>query len=306
MIARRKDDQCKGTTKSGTPCQRKARDSGYCNLHDPVKQKKQAKKKQKTNHKKVRLYDLINMVINTIRAKGWEVYHKSVDKDEWRYATLSVSRTEGYEEVTGLVEISCNSKISISTEKTSFYGYGLDSLRRAIEDGMDSIPWIKPLDKKQKEEKRPDFLDALYRLLRRFDILVHQLENRYSNREPIQIKDEYDVQYLLHALLRGIFADVRPEEVSPSYAGASSRLDFLLKDEKIVIETKMASSSLKDKQIGEQLIIDIERYQAHPDCKILICFVYDPKNFIQNPVGLENDLQRKTDTFEVIVFIVPH
>jgi hypothetical protein len=122
----------------------------------------------------------------------------------------------------------------------------------------------------------------------------------------VQVNDEYDVQYILHALLRGLFADVRAEEVSPSYAGASSRLDFLLKDEQVVIETKMASASLKDKQIGEQLIVDIERYQTHPDCKSLICFVYDPENCIRNPVGMENDLRRKSEKLDVIVFVVPH
>ncbi|MBM3952543.1 MAG: hypothetical protein FJ311_13960 [Rhodospirillales bacterium] len=153
---------------------------------------------------------------------------------------------------------------------------------------------------------KPDFLDALRQILRRFDIVVRQLKKRHADRPAIEIHDEYDIQYLLHAILRGLFFDVRAEEVSPSYAGASSRLDFLLKDEKVVIETKFATASLRDKQIGEQLIIDIERYQAHPDCKILICFVYDPENFIRNPAGLEGDLSRKTDRFEVIVLVVPH
>ena len=53
-----------------------------------------------------------------------------------------------------------------------------------------------------------------------------------------EIKDEYDVQDLLNALLRLNFDDVRPEEYTPSYAGSSTRVDFLLKKEKIVIEVK--------------------------------------------------------------------
>jgi REase_DpnII-MboI len=34
----------------------------------------------------------------------------------------------------------------------------------------------------------------------------------------MDIKDEYDVQDLLHAILRAFFDDVRPEEFVPSYA----------------------------------------------------------------------------------------
>lgn len=118
------------------------------------------------------------------------------------------------------------------------------------------------------------------------------------------ITDEYDVQDLLHAVLRGLFDDVRAEEYSPSYAGRSSRLDFLLKQQQTVIETKMANANLKDKQIGEQLIVDIKRYQQHPSSKRLICFVYDPGGNIKNPGGLEADLSGIHDKLEVKVIVV--
>src|SRR5258708_5925569 len=76
------------------------------------------------------------------------------------------------------------------------------------------------------------------------------------------------------------FDDVRREEWTPSYAGKSSRIDFLLKDEEIVIEIKKTRSTLRDKEISDELIIDKERYQAHPHCKTLIAFVYDPDRYI--------------------------
>lgn len=262
-------------------------------------------KRNDSHRKKERLNELFDMVVSTSEAKGWKIHDSSIDEKNWRYATLTVSRTHGYEAVTALIEISHNDKISISCEKTSFHGYGVNSLGEALRDGMDTISWLKPIKKSTAKEK-PDLLDALYQMLRRFDMIVRQLGHRHADREPIEVRDEYDVQYVLHALLRGLFSDVRPEEVSPSYAGASSRIDFLLKDEKVVVETKMASASLKDKKIGEQLIIDIERYQAHPDCRRLVCLVYDPNNCIHNPAGIERDLSRKTDKTEVIVFVVPH
>ena len=57
--------------------------------------------------------------------------------------------------------------------------------------------------------------------------------------------------------------------------------------------------------LGEQLIVDIERYKSHPDCRTLICFVYDPAGIIKNPRGIENDLNGRHAELEVKVIIVP-
>ncbi len=96
------------------------------------------------------------------------------------------------------------------------------------------------------------------------------------------------MQDLLHSLLRLHFDDIRPEEWTPSYGGGASRMDFLLKDERIVIEAKMARANHAAKEISEELIIDAARYKTHPDCKTLVCLVYDP-NYIKNPRGVERD-----------------
>jgi len=105
--------------------------------------------------------------------------------------------------------------------------------------------------------------------------------------------------------LRIYFDDIRPEEWTPSYAGGCSRMDFLLKKEKIVIEVKKTRKGLSAKEIGEQLIIDIAKYQAHGDCETLICFAYDPEGRISNPRGLEHDLNMKRDGFQVRVIVAP-
>jgi hypothetical protein len=62
----------------------------------------------------------------------------------------------------------------------------------------------------------------------RFHSIARQLAQRREDRTTLEIEDEYDVQDLLHALLRLYFDDIRPEEWTPSYGGASSRMDFLL------------------------------------------------------------------------------
>ena len=109
----------------------------------------------------------------------------------------------------------------------------------------------------------------------------------------------------MHALLCLLFDDVRPEEWTPSYAGGSSRVDFLLKDEKTFVEIKKTRKGLGDREIGDQLAIDVERYRVHPSCSRLFCFVYDPEGWIANPKGLEHDLERAEGDFPVSVMIAP-
>jgi hypothetical protein len=139
----------------------------------------------------------------------------------------------------------------------------------------------------------------------RFHLVARQLRSRHQNRETLSVQDEYDVQDLLHALLWLHFEDVRAEEYTPSYAGKSSRMDFLLKRERIVVEVKKTRPALDAQELSTQLIEDIERYKSHPDCGALICFVYDPEGFIPNPRGIENDLNRDDEPFPVRVLIRP-
>ena len=152
-----------------------------------------------------------------------------------------------------------------------------------------------------EENTDTDNLSDLYRIFSRFHHVARQLRSRHSNRTTLNIQDEYDVQDLLHALLKLFFDDVRTEEWTPSYAGGSSRMDFLLKNEKLVIEVKKSRNSMSDKELGEQLIIDIEKYQKHPDCERLICFIYDPEGLFGNPTGIENDLNSKHSGFAEIM-----
>lgn len=153
--------------------------------------------------------------------------------------------------------------------------------------------------------QKPSSVAVVENCLQRFHLVARQLRNRYNDRPTLDTRDEYDVQNLLHSLLHLFFDDIRPEEWGPSYAGGSSRMDFLLKSEQVVVEAKMGRKGLGSKQVGEQLLIDIGRYQTHPDCKTLICFIYDPDGYINNPRGLENDLSKSVNSMIVKVFVYP-
>jgi hypothetical protein len=149
-------------------------------------------------------------------------------------------------------------------------------------------------------------LQDLHNLLDRFHVVARQLAQRHGNRPPLTITDEYDVQDLLHALLKLEFDDIRPEEWTPSYAGGCARMDFLLKEEQFVVEVKKTGSSLGAKEVGEQLLVDIAKYRQHSDCKTLVCFVYDPEHRIGNPVGLQRDLEEQSvEGLQVVVLIRP-
>src|SRR5574341_807535 len=82
----------------------------------------------------------------------------------------------------------------------------------------------------------------LERICSRFHLVARQLQSRHGHRDTLDVEDEYDVQDLLHALLTLEYDDIRPEEWTPSYAGGSSRMDFLFKLEQIVVEAKQTRS----------------------------------------------------------------
>lgn len=152
--------------------------------------------------------------------------------------------------------------------------------------------------------KYSEDIALLERVFRNIRKLFRELENRSQGRDPFAIRDEYDLQDVVRGLLRMFFDDVRPEDFSPDRAGARSRIDFVLKSERIVIETKMTRRTLGKKDVAEELIVDIERYKGHPDCGALIALVYDPEHRIDNPHGFERDLTRKHDGLMAYIYVV--
>lgn len=140
--------------------------------------------------------------------------------------------------------------------------------------------------------RKPSGVDELLLvLLKNLRRAMHPLTHRRKGAVPLTFSSEYDVQDLLHALLRPWIADIRPEEYTPSYAGSSTRMDFLLPTHRTVIEVKFVRDAEHAKKIGNELIVDIEHYRKHPDCDTLWCVAYDPDHLIRNPEGLKRDLE---------------
>jgi len=191
-------------------------------------------------------------------------------------------------------------------EKTEQGGYpgiaraGIGVLK-AIQDDIATGAFATDL---QDESFRHNPLLLLEQICARFHLVARQIRSRREGRPTLSVMDEYDVQDLVHALLWLHFQDIRPEEWTPSYAGKASRMDFLLKTEQIVFETKKTRPTLTAKELGSELIEDMARYERHSECRALVCFVYDPDGFVANPRGVESDLNRD-QPFPVRVFIRP-
>ncbi len=182
------------------------------------------------------------------------------------------------------------------------YNRGIDEAKAILKGSINHIKEFGPLIETQ--QMKPDSLQIIDNICYRFHLVAKQLEKRHDGSSTITIKNEYDMQDLFHALLRLHFDDIRSEEPTPSHANFSSRIDFRLKKEQIIIELKMTRSSLSTKELVKQLANDKEFYRSQPDCKYLVCFVYDPDERIDNPAGL-NDLEGENEAFKTIVVVAP-
>ncbi len=175
------------------------------------------------------------------------------------------------------------------------------ALRRAVGEHVESQlerTW-------QVGRETQDAVRIVENLCRRFHLFAKQLLVRHNNRATLEMTDEYDVQDAINALLRLHFEDVRPEECTPSYAGKSTRTDFLLKREQVFVEVKMTRKGLDQKAVLKQLTEDKERYRVHPDCRALVCFVYDPGGMCDNPNALEHDVSVADGDLRVVVVVAP-
>jgi hypothetical protein len=146
-------------------------------------------------------------------------------------------------------------------------------------------------------------LDLLTDIGRRLPVAFAILRRGTRGRATLAVNDEYDVQHILHAIAALHFEEVEPEEPTPKIAGASSRLDFLLRSDEVAIETKMTRPSLTTRQLRSELADDIQYFRAHPNVRALFVFIYDPERRITNSAGFERDLTAETDEFRVRVVI---
>lgn len=133
--------------------------------------------------------------------------------------------------------------------------------------------------------------ELLERIVKGLPRAIHPLRHRRKGATSLGFANEYDVQSLFHALIAPWVRDIRPEEYTPSYAGSSTRVDFLLAEYELVVELKYVRDRAHARKVGDELIIDIAHYASHPKCRKLWAVIHDPNGLVQNPDGLIADLE---------------
>jgi hypothetical protein len=165
--------------------------------------------------------------------------------------------------------------------------------RRILSEALDALRRSEPAEATQ----------LVGQFCRNYPRFVRQLQRRQRDRPGFAIDDEYDVQDSIHAVLRLWFDDVRPEEGTPSSAGKASRIDFLLKNETVALETKFVRKGKNLKELATELSADIVHYQAHQSVTFLVVLIYDPEFVIANPGGFESDLSKDYGGLSALIVV---
>jgi hypothetical protein len=143
-------------------------------------------------------------------------------------------------------------------------------LQILLEDIESTLLKIKFLNKSTDELVRNvlhNFSNAIKKII----------SGRRLNHPNFKIEDEYDVQDILYVILKSVFPNLREEDPIPKVGGKSTKIDLIIREEKIMIEVKMIK--LKDSNethFIEQLKADFESYHECKWLRQLFCFVYDP------------------------------
>ena len=60
-----------------------------------------------------------------------------------------------------------------------------------------------------------------------------------------------------------------------------------------------------ERQVADEMFADVARYSAHPTCKTLLFFVYDPDGLAANAAALQDVVLRSTTDLRIAVEVSP-
>jgi REase_DpnII-MboI len=102
------------------------------------------------------------------------------------------------------------------------------------------------------------------------------LTARRGKKASFEIKDEYDVQDLIHALFRAFFKYPVTENPLPKAAGAvSTRADLCIEELGLIMEAKFVRAQKDQARIEKELATDLIFYSAWEPLKYLFFVVYN-------------------------------
>lgn len=140
-----------------------------------------------------------------------------------------------------------------------------------------------------KKEEAPDAdLALVERLCTRISNAARIIGNRQrKGKQSYTIADEYDVQDLLHAVLRAYLKYSVQEDPIPKVAGTrSSRADISVQELGILIEVKFVRSPEDQKTIFDDFSRDLVLYTSWSHLKTLLYVIYNSSD-LADPEALQ-------------------
>lgn len=146
-----------------------------------------------------------------------------------------------------------------------------------------------------------------------FNNYVRHLSHRKHDRPNFNVVNEYDVQDLLYLLLDsalpGIEFGFQDEEWTPKNLDQSKRADFVIRKNRLIIETKYIRDEAHAKSVFHDMNEKINYYYLYPELSDIVFFIYDPDAFIENPIKKVKEFsgrrEIKDKKFNVHLFIRP-
>ena len=115
------------------------------------------------------------------------------------------------------------------------------------------------------------------RVCKRLPLAASILMNRSrQGKQPYQIEDEYDVQDILHAVIRAyVKYSVQEDPIGKVAAARSSRADISLEDLGVIVEIKYVRGPEDQKRVVEEHSQDLVLYAKWVPLRRLILLVYN-------------------------------
>jgi len=122
-----------------------------------------------------------------------------------------------------------------------------------------------------------------------FDLIFKNLKEsikEYEKRSNFEINDELKLQDFLYSVLRCLFISVDFENPTEKVCGTSNKMDLVIKDHNVVIETKFVRDKNDHKRIFKELAEDYHKYKQTRYKKNMINYIYDPNNYLSQSHSL--------------------
>ena len=116
--------------------------------------------------------------------------------------------------------------------------------------------------------------------------------------QNIQIKNEYDLQHLLYAVIRPLYTDARIE-VTEDTGCKAVRSDIKIPSLNTIVETKCTRESMNLGKLAEEIEADIVHYNADH----IYFYVYDKQKIIRDRKAFETTFNKNFDGKQIEVIV---